>query len=251
MNKRLVPPHSRSAHGTQSCTAYIIIRCTKKTKACRRRASSKTTESGNPPEARRAVGPTTRRSCCRRANHCPLMPALPPRQAHSCRPRPRPVLAPHPDAAAPNTEHRTRPSRGSGTPAPARRGAQPPHPWPPERGARRGSGSRQRRGLPPRTRVARGPAHAHTLFSRSRVAQRSRDSVERTDRRRCGKIQHPHRSRSRPVHTCLPRKAHDTAAPSHLPFFFPEICTPAACRLLDAAMTHGFENYFVAANWPQ
>lgn len=152
MNKRLVPPHSRSAHGTQSCTAYIIIRCTKKTKACRRRASSKTTESGNPPEARRAVGPTTRRSCCRRANHCPLMPALPPRQAHSCRPRPRPVLAPHPDAAAPNTEHRTRPSRGSGTPAPARR----ERPTTPPVAARAG----RAQGI--RQPATTGPAAAHT-----------------------------------------------------------------------------------------
>lgn len=152
------------------------------------------------------MGPTTRRSC-RRANHCPLMPALTLRQAHSCRPRPRPVLAPHPDAATPNTGHAPRPSRGSGTLprslAPRDASAQP-------RGGRSGSGSRQRRVLPPRTRVARGPARTHTLFSRSRVAQRSRDSVVRTDRRRCGKIQPPHRSRSRPVHTCLPRKAHDS-----------------------------------------
>jgi len=251
MNKRLVPPHSRSAHGTQSCTAYIIIRCTKKTKACRRRASSKTTESGNPPEARRAVGPTTRRSCCRRANHCPLMPALPPRQAHSCRPRPRPVLAPHPDAAAPNTEHRTRPSRGSGTPAPARRERPTTPPWPPERGARRGSGSRQRRGLPPRTRVARGPAHTHTLFSRSRVAQRSRDSVDEQIVAGAERSSHP---TARGVVPSTPAsRARPTTPPLHriCLFFFPEICTPAACRLLDAAMTHGFENYFVAANWPQ
>lgn len=46
------------------------------------------------------------------------MPPLQLRQAHSCRPRettPGPVLAPHPDAAAPNTEHARGPARRPAT----------------------------------------------------------------------------------------------------------------------------------------
>jgi hypothetical protein len=237
-----------------------------KTKACRRARSSKTTESGNLPEARRAAGPTARRSC-RRANHCPLMPALALRQAHSCRPRPRPVLAPHPDAAAQNTEHATRARRGSGTRAPT--GQRPKSParrelaHPPEGaaglGARRGSHGRQRRGQPPRTRVARAPAHTHTLFSRSRVAQRSRDSVVRADRRRCGKIQPPHRSRSRPVHTCLPARGPRLRPLRHLHriflsflLFLPKIYARRPCRLVDAARAPtDLKNISGAANWPR
>ena len=231
-------------------------------KACRRGRSSKTTESGNLPKERRAASPTARRSC-RRANHCPLMPALALRQAHSCRPRPRPVLAPHPDAAAQNTEHAPRPRPGSGTRA-APTGPQATNPRatrvrPPTVGGRR---ARRAQGIPRPATTGPAAAHTCTLFSTSRVAQRSRDSVVRADRRRCGKIQPPpHSSRSRPVHTCLPARGprlRPLLLPSHLPFsflFFPsQRSAPALapCRLLDAARAPtDLKNHSGAANWPR
>ena len=124
------------------------------------------------PEARRAAGPTARRSC-RRANHCPLMPALALRQAHSCRPRPRPVLAPHPDAAAQNTEHAPRPSRGSGTRAPTghtgpqapRDASAPTRRGGPQGRARAGDPAAGNNGASRRAHVSRGPPPTRTRYS--------------------------------------------------------------------------------------
>jgi len=174
------------------------------------------------------------------------MPALALRQAHSCRPRPRPVLAPHPDAAAQNTEHAPRPRPGSGTRA-APTGPQATNPRatrvrPPTVGGRR---ARRAQGIPRPATTGPAAAHTCTLFSTSRVAQRSRDSVVRADRRRCGKIQPPPKARGVVPSTpaSLP-EAHDSppAPPSHLPFlsfffFASQRSAPdlPPCRLLDAA----------------
>jgi hypothetical protein len=191
------------------------------------------------------VGPTTRRSC-RRANHCPLMPALTLRQAHSCRPRPRPVLAPHPDAATPNTGHAPRPSRGSGTLprslAPRDASAQP-------RVAAR-AGRAQRIRQPATT----GPAAAHTCRAGPRPhAHVILKVTSSTTQPRFRRTNRSSPVRKDPATPPLEESSRPHLPPAQGPRLPPlhRICT-AACRLLDAATTPmDLKIIFVAANWPR
>ncbi|KAJ1285793.1 hypothetical protein BS78_03G304400, partial [Paspalum vaginatum] len=115
--------------------------------------------------------------------------------------------------AHPEQGTRPRPGRGSGTSAP-----------PPLTQRRRRAGRAQGIRSPvAQTRPAAahtcraGPRpHAHVILkvTSSTNAATAIPSVRTDRRRRCGKIQPPHRSRSRPVHTCLPPEAHDSAPSS-------------------------------------
>lgn len=205
---------------------------------------------------------------CRRANHCPLMPLLQLRQAHSCRPRETtPVARPGPRAASGvrgRPEHGTRPRSSE---APSHSGARAGDPPQPSR--------QRRRGLPcPAaglgTRVARDPppAHTHTLllFSRSRLTSSTtqpRFRPTRTNRssparKGAGAATPPHRSRSRPrpVHTCLLPKAHDSPRSTlHRICLFSSFLTadlyctrpPRPAVYLTLPYHHGIQNYFGAA----
>jgi hypothetical protein len=135
----------------------------------------KTTEGRNPPVSGGAA-----RGGPHGEEKLPPRESLPPDAGPHAAPGPQlsAETTPGPRAASrrgrPGHGTRPRPISGSGTAAPARRDR--PTTVAGRAGRPQRIRSRQRRGLPPRTRVA---AHTHTLFSRSRVAQRSGDSVVR------------------------------------------------------------------------
>lgn len=137
---------------------------------------------------RESLRPDARRSAC---------------LAHACRPRQRPVLAqipkrppehaaplqPLPAARAPH--QKSNPTHASGAA------------WIGQRGSPGRAGSGDRR---PRTTRRTDVAHTHTLFSRSRVEQRSRGSIAPTDRRSVHRTA-PTPSLSRPRLSLVPTAA--------------------------------------------
>lgn len=126
--------------------------------------------------------------------------------AHTCRPRPRPVLAPIPLCATPNTRLPIQPIRTSGA---HRSSVAVQSPRPKSRGGTRQvsgrrSGGRQQRASSRAHASYRRRPHAHVILKATSRASRSRFQCAYAWTLREAHRHPPHRSTRSLIHTCLP-----------------------------------------------